>query len=59
MGADNSSTSGDLDVFVDQPTETIDPDQSLAELVRAGKITFDVALERAANADDLRRLLGR
>jgi twitching motility protein PilT len=34
-------------------------DQSLAELVRAGKITFDVALERAANADDLRRLLGR
>ena len=34
-------------------------DQSLAELVRAGKITFDVAMERAANADDLRRLLGR
>jgi twitching motility protein PilT len=34
-------------------------DQSLAELVRAGKITFDVAVERAANADDLRRLLGR
>ena len=26
MGADNSSTSGDLDVFVDQPTETIDPE---------------------------------
>jgi hypothetical protein len=25
VGADNSSTSGDLDVFVDQPTETIDP----------------------------------
>ncbi len=34
-------------------------DQSLAELVRAGKITFEVAVERAANADDLRRLLGR
>ena len=34
-------------------------DQSLAELVRSGKITLDVALERAANADDLRRLLGR
>jgi hypothetical protein len=25
VGAENSSTSGDLDVFVDQPTETIDP----------------------------------
>jgi twitching motility protein PilT len=34
-------------------------DQSLAELVRTGKITFDVAVERAANPDDLRRLLGR
>jgi twitching motility protein PilT len=34
-------------------------DQSLAELVRAGRITYDVAIERAANADDLRRLLGR
>src|SRR5438309_4461835 len=34
-------------------------DQSLAELVRAGRITFDVAIERAANADALRRLLGR
>src|SRR3989440_1323989 len=34
-------------------------DQSLAELVLAGKISFDVAVERAANADDLRRLLGR
>jgi twitching motility protein PilT len=34
-------------------------DQSLAELVRAGRITFDVAIERAANPDDLRRLLGR
>jgi twitching motility protein PilT len=34
-------------------------DQSLAELVRAGRITFDVALERAVNPDDLRRLLGR
>ncbi len=34
-------------------------DQSLAELVRSGRITYDVAVERAANADDLRRLLGR
>jgi twitching motility protein PilT len=34
-------------------------DQSLAELVKTGKISFDVAVERAANADDLRRLLGR
>ncbi|MEY2503614.1 MAG: twitching motility protein PilT, partial [Verrucomicrobiota bacterium] len=34
-------------------------DQSLAELVRTGRITFDVAVERAANPDDLRRLLGR
>jgi twitching motility protein PilT len=34
-------------------------DQSLAELVRSGRITFDVALERAANPEDLRRLLGR
>ena len=34
-------------------------DQSLAELVRTGKITYDVAVERAANPDDLRRLLGR
>jgi hypothetical protein len=25
VGAENSSTSGDLDVLVDQPTETIDP----------------------------------
>jgi hypothetical protein len=25
VGAEISSTSGDLDVFVDQPTETIDP----------------------------------
>ena len=34
-------------------------DQSLAELVRTGKVTFDTAVERAANPDDLRRLLGR
>jgi twitching motility protein PilT len=34
-------------------------DQSLAELVRTGRVAFDVAIERAANADDLRRLLGR
>ena len=34
-------------------------DQSLAELVRAGRITLEMALERCANAEDLRRLLGR
>ncbi|HZQ77069.1 MAG TPA: type IV pilus twitching motility protein PilT, partial [Acidimicrobiia bacterium] len=34
-------------------------DQSLAELVRTGRVAFDVAVERAANAEDLRRLLGR
>jgi hypothetical protein len=34
-------------------------DQSLAELVRAGRITFEIAVERASNADDLGRLLGR
>jgi twitching motility protein PilT len=34
-------------------------DQSLAELVRAGRITFEVAVERAVNPEDLRRLLGR
>ena len=34
-------------------------DQSLADLVRAGRVSFEMALERAANPDDLRRLLGR
>ncbi len=34
-------------------------DQSLAELVRAGRVAFEVAVERAANPEDLRRLLGR
>jgi twitching motility protein PilT len=34
-------------------------DQSLAELVRAGRISFEMAMERAVNAEDLRRLLGR
>ena len=34
-------------------------DQSLADLVRAGRVAFDVAIERAANPEDLRRLLGR
>ncbi|MPY94527.1 MAG: PilT/PilU family type 4a pilus ATPase [Acidimicrobiia bacterium] len=33
-------------------------DQSLAGLVRAGRISLDVALERAANPADLRQLLG-
>jgi twitching motility protein PilT len=33
-------------------------DQSLAALVKAGKVTMAIALERAANADDLRRLAG-
>ncbi|MGH2727349.1 MAG: PilT/PilU family type 4a pilus ATPase, partial [Actinomycetota bacterium] len=34
-------------------------DQSLAELVKAGKITFEVGLERCHNADDLAKLAGR
>jgi twitching motility protein PilT len=34
-------------------------DQSLATLFRAGKISFDTALERCANPEDLRRLSGR
>jgi Tfp pilus assembly ATPase PilU len=34
-------------------------DQSLAELVRSGKVAFEVAVDKAANAEDLRRLLGR
>ncbi len=33
-------------------------DQNLAELVRAKRITSETALERAANSDDLRSLLG-
>ena len=33
-------------------------DQHLAELVRSGRITLELALERAANDEDLRRLLG-
>ena len=33
-------------------------DQNLAELVRAKRITLETALERAANPDDLRSLLG-
>jgi twitching motility protein PilT len=33
-------------------------DQNLAELVRSKRITLDTALERAANPDDLRTLLG-
>ena len=33
-------------------------DQNLAELVRAKRITLETALERAANSDDLRSLLG-
>jgi twitching motility protein PilT len=34
-------------------------DQSLADLVKAGKITFELALERCHNAEDLSRLAGR
>jgi len=34
-------------------------DQSLAELVRARRVTLETALEHAANADDLRTLLSR
>src|SRR4051794_16694812 len=32
-------------------------DQSLAALVRSGKVSLDVAVERCANEDDLRRLV--
>ncbi len=34
-------------------------DQALANLVKSGAITYEIALERCANAEDLRRLLGR
>ena len=34
-------------------------DQSLAELVRKNKITYELALERCHNAEDLGKLLGR
>ena len=34
-------------------------DQSLAELVSRGKITYELALERCHNAEDLAKLLGR
>ncbi len=34
-------------------------DQSLAALVKAGKVSFQVALERANNAEDFQRLAGR
>jgi Tfp pilus assembly ATPase PilU len=32
-------------------------DMSLAQLVRSGKITLEMALERCANEEDLRRLI--
>jgi len=34
-------------------------DQSLADLVRAGKISFETAVERCHNAEDLSKLAGR
>jgi len=34
-------------------------DQSLAELVKAGRITYELALERCSNQQDLARLCGR
>ncbi len=34
-------------------------DQALADLVKAGRITLDMARERCANEEDLMRLLGR
>jgi len=34
-------------------------DQSLATLVNSGEISFETALERCANPEDLRRLAGR
>jgi Tfp pilus assembly ATPase PilU len=33
-------------------------DQSLSELVKGGKVGHEMALERAANPEDLRDLLG-
>ena len=33
-------------------------DQSLAELVKTGVIELEVALERCANEEDIRRLIG-
>jgi twitching motility protein PilT len=34
-------------------------DSHLAELVRAGKVTYDAALEKCHHADDFKRLCGR
>jgi Tfp pilus assembly ATPase PilU len=34
-------------------------DQSLAMHVQSGQITFETAIERCANVEDLRRLSGR
>lgn len=34
-------------------------DQSLADLVKANKITYEMALDRCANESDLARLCGR
>jgi twitching motility protein PilT len=34
-------------------------DQALADLVKANKITFELALERCHNAEDLAKLSGR
>ncbi|MGH2721872.1 MAG: type IV pili twitching motility protein PilT, partial [Actinomycetota bacterium] len=34
-------------------------DQSLAELVRSGRIAYEMAVERCHNPEDFRRLCGR
>ena len=33
-------------------------DQSLADLVKLGRITMEMAVERSSNPEDLRRLVG-
>jgi twitching motility protein PilT len=34
-------------------------DQSLAQLVKMGKVTYDSALEKANNVNEFNRLVGR
>jgi twitching motility protein PilT len=34
-------------------------DQSLADLVKAGKVSMETAIERCSNVEDLRRLSGQ
>jgi hypothetical protein len=69
VGADNSSTSGDLDVFMDQPTETVDPENPhidcwsgwrvgclrwrLARISRYRRLSKTVCMEEVAGQDPL------